>query len=165
MIDSLFFIIIWIILILLLIAVIAYGNVRVRTFYRSNSSGGDPLSFTASTNSYFRIDTGANIPLRFLPLYQDRKSKIRGRIVILTNSSSTSVDYYRIRAMNGSTVLSEGVYKIEPNLVYNSVNFVVAPGDNRQIQLEIQRYNNATETVLTGQPTGLSIVQAYAWYY
>ena len=165
MIDSLFFIIIWIILILLLIAIVAYGNVRVRTFYTSNASGGAALLFTASTNSYFRIDTAANTPLRFLPLYQDRKSKIRGRIVILTNSSSTSVNYYRIRAMNGSTVLSEGVYKIEPNLDYNSVNFVAASGDNRQIQLEIQQYNNVTETVVAGAPTGLNLVQAYAWYY
>lgn len=167
--DWLILFLIWFILIVILISIIFYNRLRIRDFYFSpNSSAvipGDLIEYTATTDSYYTTRITNAGDLTFRPLYSDRNKYISGGLVLLTYSTETSEKYYRIRVMNGSTKLSEAVYRIDPKLCYNNINFSVEKGDDRKITFEIQKIDNKTNQVIAGVPSGIRLVKAWSYYY
>ena len=103
--DSLFFILIIVLFIIIIISIAFYGRVRVRTYYTSNVSTGDNITFTPQSNGFFTISPLGN-QLDFIPLQVDRNRKINGRLVLLVNSTNTSENFYKVRVMNGTSQVS-----------------------------------------------------------
>lgn len=161
--DTLIIFLIWFILLVLLISIIFYNRLRLRDYYFSNETNGDALTFTQN-GDYYKTAVGAN-NIVFQPLYGDRNRDISGGLVVLTYSTASTEEYYRIRVMDGTTQLSEGVYRIDPKLCYNNINFSAKKGDNRQISFEIQKYNRKTQEVVSGAPSGINLVKAFSYYY
>jgi len=159
--DWLIIFLIWFILIILLISIIFYNRLRVRDYYFSNETDGDAITFTQS-GDYYTTAIGAN-KIAFQPLYSDRNRSISGGLVILTHA--TKEEYYRIKVMNGSTQLSEGIYRIDPELSYNKINFSADKGENRQLTMQFQLVDNKTGKTKAGAPTGIKLVKAWAYYY
>jgi len=141
----------------------------VRDYYFSpnsaNATPGDALAFTATTDSYFTTHITTAGDLTFRPLYSDRNRNISGGLVLLTYSTVNTEQYYRIRVMNGTEQLSEGVYRIDPNLCYNNINYSSDKGDDRKITFEIKQVDNKTNKVITGTPTDINLVKAWSYYY
>lgn len=158
--DWLIIFLIWLILIIILVSIIFYNRLRVRDYYFSNTTDGDTVTFTQN-GDYYSTAIGGN-DLAFKPLYKDRNRNISGGLVLL--SSSTSQEYYRIKVVNGTKKLSEGIYLVEPGLTYNTLNFSVDKGDNRALKFEAQKYNVKTQKVETGSPN-MKLVKAWAYYY
>lgn len=168
--DWLIIFLIWFILIILLISIIFYNRLRVRDYYFSTNSSdetpGDLIVFTPTTDSYNTTHITTEGDLTFTPLYVDRKRNISGGIVILTHSSATAEEFYRIRVMNGSKQLSEAVYRIDPGLCYNTLNFSVDKGDDRKLTFQIQKYEPKTqEAKLEAIGTNIRLVKASVYYY
>jgi hypothetical protein len=165
--DWLIIFLIWFILIVLLISIIFYNRLRVRDFYFSDNSAkatpGDVINFPQN-GDYYKMQIGTD-DLVFRPLYVDRKRSISGSLVLLTYSTATTEEYYRIRVMNGSKQLSEAVYRIQPKLCYNDINFSVDKGDDRQLTLQIQKYDRKTQKAVAGAPTGIRLVKGWSYYY
>ena len=161
--DWLIIFLIWFILLVLLISIIFYNRLRVRDYYFSNETNGDALTFTQN-GDYYKTAVGAN-NIVFQPLYSDRNRDISGGLVVLTYSTASTEEYYRIKAMDGTKQLSEGVFRIDPKLCYNIINFSAKKGDNRQISFEIQKYDRKTQKVVSGAPTGINLVKAFSYYY
>ena len=163
--DWLIIFLIWFILIVLLISIIFYNRLRVREFYFSENSAkatpGNPINFPQS-GDYYKMQIGTD-DLVFRPLYIDRKRNISGGLVLLTYADKE--EYYRIRVMNGSKQVSQAVYRIQPKLCYNTINFSADKGDNRQLTLQIQTYDRKTQKAVTGAPTGINLVKAWSYYY
>jgi len=165
--DWLIIFLIWFILIILLISIVFYNRLRVRDFYLSDDSAkatpGTDITFHQSGDYYkMRIATDDIV---FRPLYVDRKRNISGSLVLLTYSTVTTEEYYRIRVMNGSKQVSEAVYRIQPKLCYNTINFSADKGDDRQLTLEIQKYDIKTQKAVAGAPTGIKLVKGWSYYY
>lgn len=161
MLYDLLFVLIILLFVLIILSIAFYDRVRVRDYYFSNTATGDAVTFNATGDYYDFVVNGTD--LTFVPLYKDRKRKIRGSLVLLTNANST--DYYRIRVMNGSEQLSENVYRIDQGLGYNSINFTAPANDSRNLVLRIQRYNTSTQSASTVAPTGINLVKAWSYYY
>lgn len=164
--DWLIIFLIWFILIVLLISIIFYNRLRVRDYYFSNETNGDTITFTQN-GDYYTTAVGAN-NIVFQPLYSDRNRSISGGLVLLTYSTTSAEEYYRIRVMDGTTQLSEGVYRIDPKLCYNNINFSSKKGDNRQITFEFQKYDRKTQKVVPGTPAAhadINLVKAWSYYY
>lgn len=138
-----------------------YDRLRVRDYYFSNAANGDAVTFNATGDYYDFVLNGND--LTFVPLYKDRKRKIRGSLVLLTSADST--EYYRIRVMNGANQLSEGVYRIDQGHGYNSINFTAEANDTRNLVLRIQKYNKDTNSAVAGAPTNIRLVKAWSYYY
>jgi len=124
---------------------------------------GDAIQYTATTDSYYTTRITNPGDLTFRPLYSDRNRSISGGLVILTHA--TKEEYYRIKVMNGSTQLSEGIYRIDPELSYNKINFSADKGENRQLTMQFQLVDNKTGKTKAGAPTGINLVKAWAYYY
>ena len=167
--DWLIIFLIWFILIILLISIIFYNRLRIRDYYFSSNSSsetpGDVVVFTSTTDSYYTTHITTAGDLTFRPLYSDRNRSISGGLVLLTYSTSSTEQFYRIRVMNGSKQLSEGVYRIDPKLCYNNVNFSVDKGDDRKITFQIQKYDVKTQQVVSGAPSGIRLVKGWSYYY
>lgn len=160
------FLLLLFLLLILLILVAFYNSIRFRQFYTTNVTLGDPITFNATTNNYFNLTTTTNAttqPLAFVPLYTDRRKKIRGEIILLTRS--TTEQYVQLRLMNGTTQISEKIEKIRPGLSRQRIGFVVGPNDNRTLQVEARRYNQTTNTVIAGAPVGVNLIEAWSYYY
>ena len=162
--DSLFFILIIVLFIIIIISIAFYGRVRVRTYYTSNVSTGDNITFTPQSNGFFTISPLGN-QLDFIPLQVDRNRKINGRLVLLVNSTNTSENFYKVRVMNGTSQVSEGIYSINRNMSYMSINFEASASNNRTLSIQIQGYDPKTKQSITATPANLNLVQAYSWYY
>lgn len=168
--DWLIIFLIWFVLIILLISIVFYNRLRVRDFYFSPKSSsaipGDPIVFTTTTDSYYTTHITTAGDLTFRPLYSDRKRNISGGLVLLTYSIASTEEYYRIKVMNGTKQLSEGVYRIDPKLCYNNVNFSVDEGDDRKITFQIQKYDIKTQKS-TGKPSTniIRLVKGWSYYY
>ena len=161
----LFFLILFLLLILLLL-IMFYNNLRIRQFYTTSVTLGDAITFNATTNNYFNLTTttnGATQPLAFVPLYTDRRKKIRGEIILLTRG--TADQYVQLRLMNGTTQISEKIEKIRPGLSRQRIGFVVDANDSRTLQVEARRYDQVANTVIAGAPTNVNLVNAWAYYY
>ena len=156
---------IWFILIIILISIVFYNRLRVRDYYFSNEAGGDLMNFGAVTSEGYYPATVLANPLEFRPLYSDRNRKISGGLVILTNS--TTKKFYNIRVMYDSKQLSQGVYRIDPGLCYNNINFSVDKGDDRKLTLSFQECDPNTGLVKVDntKPTGINLVKAWSYYY
>lgn len=168
--DWLIIFLIWFLIIIIFISIIFYNRLRVRDFYFSQNSSvadfpGDAIQYTATTDSYYTTRITNPGDLTFRPLYSDRNRNISGGLVLLTYSTATAEGYYRIRVMNGSTKLSEAIYRIDPKLCYNNINFSVDKGENRKITFDIQKVDNKTNAVIAGAPTGINLVKAWSYYY
>jgi len=161
--DWLIIFLIWFILILLLISIVFYNRLRVREFYFSNKAEGESIIFSPSADKYYKTKI-VDIPISFSPLYIDRNRSISGSLVLLTYSDNPE-QYYKIRVMNHNKQVSEGVYRIDPKLGYNTVNFSVDKGENRNLTFEIKQVDRKTNKVITGLPTKINLVKAWAYYY
>lgn len=171
MLEGLILFLLFFLLILIILSFIFYYRVKSREYYSSNKTLGDGITYTTTADNFHRLRVdGVGVgdgdgDLEFLPFYEDRKRKIRGKLVLSTYSSSASINHYRIRVMNGSEKLSEGIYEIKPNMDYNYINYKVKGNDNRKLTIEIQKYNKTSKTADTTVPTGINIVRAYGYYY
>ena len=165
MLFDLIFILIIIIFILILISIAFYNRLRVRDYYFSNEKEGDALIFTAKPDDYHQLNVAASKPLTFLPLYTDRKRSIKGELVLLTFSKNTSSEFYRVKVMNGTDKLSEGIYRIDPRLCYNSINFSCPSGNKRELTIQIQKYDVKLQKPITGTPANINLVKAWSYYY
>lgn len=163
MLDGLILFLLFFLLFVILLSLIFYYRVKSREYYSSNDTLGNTITYTAVDN-FHRLGVNGK-DLEFLPFYEDRKRKIRGKLFLNTYSTNTSIRYYKIRIMNGSDKLSEGIYEIKPKMDYNYINFKVDGKDNRKLTIHVQNYNKSTQTTDTIQPTGLSILKAYGYYY
>jgi len=67
--------------------------------------------------------------------------------------------------MNNNKQVSEGVYRIDPKLGYNTVNFSVEKGENRKLTFEIKQVDRKTNKVILDEPTNINLVKAWAYYY
>jgi len=162
--DWLIIFLIWFILILLLISIVFYNRLRVREFYSSNNAEGESIIFHPSADKYYNTKIGTT-PISFSPLYIDRNRSISGSLVLLTYSSNNTGQYYKIRVMNNNKQVSEGVYRIDPKLGYNTVNFSVEKGENRKLTFEIKQVDRKTNKVILDEPTNINLVKAWAYYY
>lgn len=169
MLEGLILFLLFFLLILIILSFIFYYRVKSREYYSSNKTLGDGITYTTTADNFHRLRVvgvgDGDGDLEFLPFYEDRKRKIRGKLVLSTYSSSASINHYRIRVMNGSEKLSEGIYEIKPNMDYNYINYKVKGNDNRKLTIEIQKYNKTSKTADTTVPTGINIVRAYGYYY
>lgn len=168
--ERLIIFLIWFLIIVILISILFYNKLRVRDFYFSPNSSvadfpGDAIQYTATSDSYFTTRITNAGDLTFRPLYSDRNRYISGGLVLLTYSTAAREEYYRIRVMNGSVKLSEAIYRIDPKLCYNNVNFSVDKGEDRKITFEIQKVNNKTNKTIIGTPSGINLVKAWSYYY
>lgn len=168
MFDWIILFLIWFILIILLISIIFYNRLRIRDYYFSSSSvngiPGDAITFTQS-GDYYTTST-ATSDLVFRPLYSDRKRNISGGLVLLTYSTTNAEEYYRIKVVDSNNnMLSEGIYRIDPKLCYNNINFSIDKGDNRQISFQFQKVDNKTNKTVTGSPSQINLVKAWSYYY
>ena len=139
MLHGLILFLLFFLLFLILLSLIFYYRVKSREYYFINTTTGTNLGYTTTSDNFHRLQVGG-ADLEFLPFYEDRKRKIRGKLVLTTYSTSASTDYYRIRVMNGTDKLSEGIYEIKQNMDYNYINFKVDGKDNRKLTIEIQKY-------------------------
>ena len=167
--DWLIIFLIWFILIILLISIIFYNRLRVRDFYFSDNAAkataGDSITFTQDgSTGYYKTQLSSE-DIVFRPLYIDRNRNISGGLVILTYSTTNTEQFYRIRVMNGSKQLSEGVYRIDPKLCYNNINFSVDKGDDRKLTFQIQKYDVKKQEVVSGPPSGINLVKGWSYYY
>ena len=150
-------------LILILLSLIFYYRVKAREYYFTSTTTGSALTYDAS-GDFHKLRVDGNL-LEFLPFYEDRKRKVRGKLVLTTYSTNTESQFFKIKVMNGSEKLSEGTYEIKPRMDYNYINFKVDGKDNRRLTIDIQKYNRTTQQSDTTTPTGLNLVKAYGYYY
>jgi len=162
MLYDLLFVLIIFLYIIILLSILFYDRLRIRDYYFSNTATGDAVTFT-QTGDYYTFEPQAGADLTFIPLQKDKKRKISGSLVLLTNADSTG--YYRIRVMNGTEQLSEGIYRIDQGLGYNSVNFTAPANDSRNLVIRIQKFDKNTNLGVAGQPTGIRLVKAWSYYY
>jgi hypothetical protein len=149
-------------LLFLILIILLFQRFRARNYYTTNESEGDTLTYSES-GGYYKLIAGGE-DLEFKPLYCDRNHKIYGRLVILTHSSNVS-EHYRVVVKDRSTDISTGIYRIDPNLNYSYINFKASSGDNRNLTIHIQKYNVTTQEAISGEPSGLKLVSASAYYY
>ena len=161
--DSLFFILIIALFIIIIISISMYGRIRIRTYYSSDKSIGEPISYNAANGGYYTLVIGSD-QLNFIPLQEDKNKTINGRLVLLTYSTN-SEKFYKVKVMNGNSQVSEGIYSINKHMSYTSINFKAQANDSRTLSIQIQEYNPKTQKFITGEPVGINLVQAYGWYY
>ena len=152
------------ILFLLLITIIFYNNVRVRKYFFTNVSDGDGLVFQQSTDNYYNVsyDNDNNKPLEFVPLYEDRKSKINGGLVLLTKG--TVEEFYQVKVMDGTDVLSTSLQKVRPGPSYMRMTFTSGSGDNRKLRIQVRKYDTKLQKFIVGDPS-FNLISAWAYYY
>lgn len=150
------------ILILLLIAIIFYNNVRVRKYFFTNEEEGVALDFDATTDNYYVLNRENNKPLDFIPLYQDRKSKIRGGLVLLTKG--TVEEFYQVKVMDGTDILSTSIQKVRPGPSYIRMTFTAGSGDNRKLRIQLRKYDTKLQRFVAGVPS-FNLISAWAYYY
>jgi hypothetical protein len=164
--DGLLIFLLFFIFFLILLSIVFYQRIRVRDYFLTNNPTGTAITFQPTTDNYFTIRTGPAAPdLQFIPINEDRKRTIRGRLVLLTYTTNTTSEFYRIRVMDGTKKLSEAIYRIEPQMCYNSINFTAPRGDRRILTIDVQKYNPTTQNVINTAPTNINLVKAYGWYY
>ena len=163
MLNGLILLLLFFLLFLILLSLIFYYRVKSREYYSSNNTLGDTITYPAVGN-FHRLGVNGN-DLEFLPFYEDRKRKIRGKLFLNTYSTNSSIRYYKIKIMNGSENLSEGIYEIKPRMDYNFINFKVDGKDDRKLTIHVQNYNKTNQSTDTVQPVGLNILKAYGYYY
>lgn len=156
------FLLLWVIIILLLISLIFYNNVRVRNYFFTNTADGEGLTFNAATDNYYDVFYDTSKPLEFIPLYQDRKSTINGGLVLLTKG--TVEEFYQVRVMDGSNVLSTSLQKVRPGPSYIRMTFTAGSGNNRKLRLEVRKYDAKLQKFISGQPS-FNLISAWAYYY
>ena len=156
------------ILFLLLISIILYTNVRIRRFYMTNSSSGDPLTFTPANNNYYILSvgkdtkSGTGTPLEFIPLYEDRLCTVNGGIVLLV--SGTEEEFYQINVLDNDKIISNSVQKIRPGPSYIRMTFNTSKGDERKLRLEARRYDIKLQKFIPDVPS-FNIISAWGYYY
>lgn len=151
-------------LFLIILSLIFYNVIKTREYFFTSTTQGTALTYDTTPDNFHKLKQDGNV-LEFLPFYEDRKRRIRGNLVLTTYSTNTETQYFKIRVMNGSDRLSEGIYEIKPNMDYNYINFKVDAKENRKLTIDIQKYNKTTQTADTTLPTGLNIVKASGYYY
>jgi len=156
------YLLLWLILILLLISLIFYNNVRVRNYFFTNTAQGDDLNFTLSTDNYYTVSYDTNKPLEFIPLYQDRKSTINGGLSLLTEGSVD--EFYQVRVMDGSKVLSTSLQKVRPGPSYMRMTYTSGSGNNRKLRIQLRKYDTKLQKFIAGQPS-FKLISAWAYYY
>lgn len=164
MFDYLISFFLFFLLFLIILSLIFYNVIKTREYFFTSTTQGDALTYDTTSDNFHKLKQGENL-LEFLPFYEDRKRRVRGNLVLTTYSTNTETQYFKIRVMNGSDRLSEGIYEIKPNMDYNYINFKVDAKDNRRLTIDVQKYNKTTQTADITAPTGLNIVKASGYYY
>lgn len=165
MFDYLILFLLFFLLFLIILSIIFYNVIKTREYFFTSTTQGDALSYDKTSDNFHKLKTNNTTILEFLPFYEDRKRRVRGNLVLTTYSTNTETQYFKIRVMNGSDRLSEGIYEIKPNMDYNYINFKVDAKDNRRLTIDVQKYNKTTQTADTTTPTGINIVKASGYYY
>jgi len=165
MFDYLILFLLFFLLFLILLSLIFYNVIKTREYFFTNTTEGKALSYDTTSDNFHKLkETDVGV-LEFLPFHIDRKRRIRGNLVLTTYSTNTETQYFKVRVMNGSDKLSEGIYEIKPKMDYNYINFRVDGKDDRKLTIDIQKYNKSTQKSDTSTPTGINLVKAYGYYY
>ena len=150
------------ILFLLLITIIFYNNVRIRKYFFTNASEGDALHFNGVGDNYYSVSyDNNNTPIEFIPLYEDRKSKINGGLVLLTKG--TVEEFYQVKVMDGTDVLSTSLQKVRPGPSYMRMTFTSGSGDNRKLRIQVRKYDTKLQNFIAGEPS-FKLISAWAYY-